>query len=228
MTRAPFGVGARRSSATTAVLTHSACLAHETPAGHPENAARLQAVLEALKGDEFLALKRVKARRASMEMLERVHDKDYVRALLACFPATGIAMIDSDTFVSPGSREAVLHAAGASAHAVELVMSGDVQNAFCAVRPPGHHATPNRAMGFCLFNNVCVGAAHARAKFGLERIAILDFDVHHGNGTEAYLGLEEGYFYGSTHQSPLFPGTGREAAEPEIHNRPLQDRKSVV
>jgi acetoin utilization deacetylase AcuC-like enzyme len=154
-------------------------------------------------------------------MLARVHDRDYIRALLACFPATGIALIDSDTAVSAGSRDATLRAAGASVHAVNLVMSGEIQNAFCAVRPPGHHATPNRAMGFCLFNNVGIGAAHARAEFGLERIAIIDFDVHHGNGTEACFGLEKGYFYGSTHQSPLFPGTGRDAAGPECHNHPL-------
>ena len=206
----------------TAVLTHPACLAHETPVGHPETAARLQAVLDALSGDEFRALKRVKAPRASIDMLARVHDREYIRALLACLPATGIAMIDSDTAVSAGSREAALRAAGATAHAVNLVMSGEIQNAFCAVRPPGHHAAPERAMGFCLFNNVSVGAAHARAVFGLENIAIVDFDVHHGNGTEACFGLKKNYFYGSTHQSPLFPGTGTDAAGPEIHNRPLE------
>jgi acetoin utilization deacetylase AcuC-like enzyme len=215
-------VDTKQSPAVTAVLTHPACLAHETPAGHPENASRLKAVLDALSGDDFLALKRVKARRASVKMLSRVHDPEYVRAVLACFPASGIAMIDSDTFVSAGSGEALLRAAGANAHAVDLIMAGEIRNAFCAVRPPGHHATPNRAMGFCLFNHVCVGAAHAREQYGLERVAIVDFDVHHGNGTEACFALKEGYFYGSTHQSPLFPGTGRESAGPEIHNRPLE------
>jgi len=214
-------VSTHRPPAITAVLTHAACLAHETPVGHPESAVRLQAVLDALSGDEFRALKRVEAPRASVDMLARVHDRDYIRALLACIPASGIAMIDSDTAVSAGSREAALRAAGAGVKAVNLVMAGEIRNAFCAVRPPGHHATSNRAMGFCLFNNVGVGASHARAEFGLERIAIVDFDVHHGNGTEACFGLKKGYFYGSTHQSPLFPGTGRNAAGPAIHNRPL-------
>lgn len=178
-------------------------------------------MLDALSGDEFRALKRVTAPRASIDMLARVHDREYIRALLSCLPTTGIAMIDSDTAVSAGSGEATLRAAGACAHAVNLVMSGEIQNAFCAVRPPGHHAGAERAMGFCLFNTVAVGAAHARSEFGLERIAILDFDVHHGNGTEAIFVSKEGYFYGSTHQSPLFPGTGMDDAGPNIHNRPL-------
>ena len=211
----------REPMAQTALLTHPACLGHEPPAGHPESPARLRAVLEALSGDDFLGLRRVKAPRASIEMLTRVHDREFVRKLLAWLPKSGIAMIDSDTAVSPGSREAALRAAGANVQAVNLVMAGDVRNAFCAVRPPGHHAGPRRAMGFCLFNNVCVGAAHARAVYGLKRIAILDFDVHHGNGTEAWIDSDESYFYGSTHQSPLFPGTGAESQPQPIHNRPL-------
>lgn len=212
----------RERLAATALLTHPACLAHETPPGHPESPPRLRAVLDALSGDEFRGLKRIKAARASLDMLARVHEREYVHALLECLPTSGLAMIDSDTGVSPGTREAVLRAAGANAHAVNLVMSGEVRNVFCAVRPPGHHAGPARAMGFCLFNNVCVGAAHARAVFGLERIAILDFDVHHGNGTEACFAANEAYFYGSTHQSPLFPGTGKESAGAQIHNHPLE------
>jgi acetoin utilization deacetylase AcuC-like enzyme len=221
-------MGNHHPAVGTALVTHPACLAHETPAGHPESAARLRAVLDALSGDEFHGLKRVKAPRASLDMLARFHDKEYVRALLDCLPTSGLAMIDSDTGVSPGSGEAALRAAGASAHAVDLVMSGEVRNAFCAVRPPGHHAAPARAMGFCLFNNVGVAATHAHATFGLENIAILDFDVHHGNGTEACFSANEAYFYGSTHQSPLFPGTGREDAGPQTHNQPLEPGSGSV
>lgn len=211
----------RQPSAPTALITHPACLAHEPPAGHPENASRLRAVLDALSGDDFRALKRTRAPRATLDMLARVHDRDFIQTLLASLPTSGLAMIDSDTGVSSGSREAVLRATGANVHAVDLVMSGEVQNAFCAVRPPGHHGGPARAMGFCLFNNICVGAAHARAVFGLERIGIIDFDVHHGNGTEAWIGTDKAYFYGSTHQASLFPGTGREAGGLHIHNHPL-------
>jgi acetoin utilization deacetylase AcuC-like enzyme len=224
-------VTASRSAATTAFLTHPACLGHQTPPGHPESPARLQVVLDALAGDEFRGLKRVRAPRARLGALARVHDRSYIRALLAAIPETGFVRIDSDTALSPGSGEAALRAAGACVQAVNLVMAGEVHNAFCAVRPPGHHAGPARAMGFCLINNVAVGAAHARAAFGLERIAIVDFDVHHGNGTEAFCAANEGYFYGSTHQSPFFPGTGKQADPQEaqaegagtlIVNRPLE------
>ena len=211
----------RASAAVTALVTHPACLAHEPPPGHPERPARLEAVLEALSGDDFRALRREKAPRVRLGALARVHSRPYIKALLASLPKSGFAMVDSDTGVSPGSREAALRAAGAVVRAVDLVMSGEVRNAFCAVRPPGHHAEPARAMGFCLFNNLAVGAAHARAAYGIGRIAAVDFDVHHGNGTQAAFSADARLFYGSTHQSPLFPGTGKESAGGNIVNFPL-------
>ena len=170
---------------TTALITHPACLRHEPPPGHPERPARLQSILTALEADEFRPLLRREAPEASVDALARVHDRDYVEEVLAAIPSRGVVHFDADTSVSPGSRDAILRAAGAVVEAVDMVMKGDVQNAFCAVRPPGHHALPDRAMGFCLFNNVAVGAAHARAVHGINRVAVIDFDVHHGNGTEA-------------------------------------------
>jgi acetoin utilization deacetylase AcuC-like enzyme len=209
-----------RNTAVTALLTHPACLEHETPRGHPETPARLAAVLEALSGDDFAGLRRFEAPLASLDQLALVHEREFIDALLDVLPTSGLALVDSDTAVSPGSRDAVLRAVGASVRAADLVMSGEVQNAFCAVRPPGHHATPVRAMGFCLFNGVAIAASHVRQGHGVERVAVVDFDVHHGNGTEACFIGREGLFYGSTHQSPLYPGTGRESAG-NIVNRPL-------
>jgi len=215
-----------KATAVTALLTHPACLAHAMPPGHPESPVRLQAVLDALAGDAFRALKRIRAPRARLGALARVHDRAYLRSLFAAMPAEGFVLVDNDTALSPGTREAVLRAAGAGTHAVDLVMSGEAQNAFCAVRPPGHHAEPARAMGFCLLNNVAVAAAHARAAFALKRIAVVDFDVHHGNGTEKFLTGEAGCFYGSTHQAPLFPGTGKTSSETangsQVVNHPLE------
>ncbi len=128
--------------------------------------------------------------------------------MLAAVPERGYAGIDADTILSPGSGEAALRAAGAAVAAVDAVVAGEARNAFCAVRPPGHHAEPGRAMGFCLFNNVAIGAARARAVHGLDRVAVIDFDVHHGNGTQASFERDPSLFYASTHQSPLYPGTG--------------------
>ncbi len=153
---------------TTALITHSACLRHEPPPGHPERPARLQSILTALEADEFRPLVRREAPEASLDQLSRVHDRDYAKEVLAAIPTRGVAHFDADTAVSPGSRDAILRAAGAVVEGVDMVMKGEVKNVFCAVRPPGHHALPDRAMGFCLFNNVAVGAAHARAVHGLE------------------------------------------------------------
>jgi acetoin utilization deacetylase AcuC-like enzyme len=193
---------------TTALITHSACLAHEVPEGHPESPDRLRAVLAALEAEAFALLRREEAPRASLTELTRVHGRAYVEALLAAPPREGIRLIDADTALSPGSDEAALRAAGAVVRAVDLVAEGVVRNAFCAVRPPGHHAEPDEAMGFCLFNNIAVGALHARARHGAKRLAVVDFDVHHGNGTQAVASGDPDFFYGSTHQSPLYPGTG--------------------
>ena len=203
---------------TTALITHPACLLHVTPPGHPERVARLVEVLKLLDGPDFAALKRKEAPQATQAMVARVHDADFVEDVLAAIPESGYAQIDADTVASPGSGEAALRAAGAVIEAVDMIMSGEVKNAFCAVRPPGHHATQTRAMGFCLFNSVAIGAAHARDKHGLKRVAVVDFDVHHGNGTQAMFTADKDLFYASTHQSPLYPGTGRADEHGVAHN----------
>ncbi|HEY4343124.1 MAG TPA: histone deacetylase family protein [Parvibaculum sp.] len=193
----------------TLLVTHSACLDHEVPPGHPENPDRLRAVLGALEAEEFALLMRVEAPRATVEQLERVHPPIHIETILNSVPETGFHRVDADTAMSPGSGEAALRAAGAVVHAVDEVMAGRARNAFCAIRPPGHHAEPDQAMGFCLFNNVAIGALHARDAHGLARIAVIDFDVHHGNGTQACFETDPNLFYASTHQWPLYPGTGR-------------------
>jgi acetoin utilization deacetylase AcuC-like enzyme len=193
---------------TTGLFTHSACLYHEPPLGHPESPDRLRAVLHALETESFQYLSRLEARRASIDEIARVHDRAYVEALLAAIPEEGVAHIDADTALSPGSGEAALRAAGALVDAVDHVSRRELKNAFCAVRPPGHHAEPARAMGFCLFNNIAVGALHARVVHGHQRIAVVDFDVHHGNGTQDMFERDADLFFGSTHQWPLYPGTG--------------------
>jgi acetoin utilization deacetylase AcuC-like enzyme len=201
----------------TTLITHPDCLAHEPPDGHPERPARLQTVLMALEGPDFSRLQHEEADLATINDIARVHDRAYVEQVLAAIPLSGTYSFDPDTSVSPGSRNAILRAAGALVQAVTIVMCGDSDNVFCAVRPPGHHALPNRAMGFCLFNNVAVGAASARAAHGLNRVAVVDFDAHHGNGTEAMFLSDPGMFYASTHQYPLFPGTGSTGQMPPAH-----------
>jgi acetoin utilization deacetylase AcuC-like enzyme len=174
--------------------------------------------LKALDGSAFAALKRVEAPKATPAMIARVHDAGFVEEVLAAIPKSGYVQIDADTVASPGSGEAALRAAGAVVKAVDMVMNGEVKNAFCAVRPPGHHATQVRAMGFCIFNSVAVGAAHARDNYGLKKVAVVDFDVHHGNGTQAMFTADPNLFYASTHQSPLYPGTGSVDETGVAHN----------
>ena len=193
---------------TTHLFSHPACLEHMPGPHHPESPARLRAVLAALDAPEFADLVRREAPAAERAQLERVHTARHVEAVLAAVPTAGTAHLDPDTGLSPGSGEAALRAAGAVCAAVDAVVAGEARNAFCAVRPPGHHAEPERAMGFCLFNNVVVGAAHARAAHGLGRAAVIDFDVHHGNGSQAMIESDAGLFYASTHQWPYYPGTG--------------------
>jgi len=193
------------------LYTHPACLQHEPGPGHPERPARLRAVLDALDRDRFSAIDRIEAPQATREQLRRVHDARHVERILACTPAEGESCrLDEDTVMSAGSVEAALRAAGAVVAAVDAVLGGTSRHAFCAVRPPGHHATGDRAMGFCLFNNIAVAAAHALAAHGLQRVAIADFDVHHGNGTQAIFEREPRVLFASSHQSPLYPGSGRE------------------
>jgi acetoin utilization deacetylase AcuC-like enzyme len=203
---------------TTALYTHEACLRHDPGAGHPESPARLRAVLDALDDDAFASLLRREAPLATVDQIARVHPRDYVEQVLASMPEAGYLRLDADTIVSPGSRDAALRAAGAVCAAVDAVIAGDARNAFCAVRPPGHHAEPTIPMGFCVFNNVAAGAAHARAEHGLRRIAVIDFDVHHGNGTQEMFYNDPDLFYGSTHQSPLYPGTGSPREQGCDHN----------
>ena len=209
---------------TTLLYTHPACLEHDPGRHHPESAARLRAVLDALADPEFDRLERREAPEATLEDLLRVHPRRHVKHILSAVPRSGYVGIDADTILSPASGEAALRAAGAVAAAVDAVMAGEVDNVFCAVRPPGHHAEPAQAMGFCLFNNVAVGALRARQAHRLDRVAVVDFDVHHGNGTQAAFETDAGLFYASTHQSPLYPGTGaaRETGIGNIVNVPLR------
>lgn len=190
------------------VYTHPDCLAHEPGPGHPESPARLQAVTSALRAG-IPALDWREAPLAAREHLLRVHAPALVEQVLDNTGSLPLRL-DADTVLSPGSAQAALRAAGAGVAAVDAVLSGDVLRAFCAVRPPGHHATAGTAMGFCLFNAVAVVAAHALAAHGLLRVAIVDFDVHHGNGTQAIFEKEPRVLYLSSHQSPLYPNTGRE------------------
>ncbi len=193
----------------TALITHPACLEHDNGPYHPECSERLQAVLTALETPEFADLLRESAPEATVEQLQRVHPANYVEAILAIRPELGESVqLDADTSMSAGSADAALRAAGAAVAAVDAVMEGWARAAFAAVRPPGHHAEPARPMGFCLFNNAAVAAMHARVRWGVQRVAVVDFDVHHGNGTQAMFAQDAGLFYGSSHQSPCYPGTG--------------------
>src|SRR5579883_404041 len=192
----------------TILFTHEDCLNHNPGDEHPERPARLKAILSALDHADFAGLERRAAPLAERADIALVHAADFVDAILAAAPKHGRVMIDSDTLLSPGSDRAALRAAGAVVAAVEAVCAGEAKTAFCAVRPPGHHAEPERAMGFCLFNSIAVGAAVAVNRHGLSRIAIIDFDVHHGNGTEAITEGRPGWLYASSHQWPLYPGTG--------------------
>ena len=209
---------------TTLLYTHPACLEHDPGPYHPESPARLRAVLEALDAPEFARLERREAPEAAIEDLVRVHPRGFVERLLAAVPANGHRGIDADTILSAASGRAALRAAGALVAAVDAVVAGEAHNAFCAVRPPGHHAEPGRAMGFCLFNNIAVGALRAREAHGLARVAVVDFDVHHGNGTQARFAEDASLLYASTHQFPLYPGTGAasETGVGNIVNVPLR------
>jgi acetoin utilization deacetylase AcuC-like enzyme len=178
-------------------------------AGHPERPARLEAVWHALSDSAFATLDRREPRQALDQDFTLVHPERYVEAMIANTPTEGLVMLDGDTALSPGSLEAARRATGAMLDAVDLVLGQPGHTAFCAVRPPGHHAEPNRPMGFCLFNSIAVAALYAQQQHGLERVAVVDFDVHHGNGTQAAFWDEPSLFYASTHQMPLYPGTGK-------------------
>ena len=208
----------------TLLYTHRVCIDHHTGDRHPESPDRLRSVQAVLAGESFDSLVRREAPEASREQLSLAHEPEYVDAVLAAIPKTGHRHLDPDTVVSPASGEAARRGAGAVVAAVDAIMTEQgAENAFCAVRPPGHHAERARSMGFCLFNNVAVGALHGRAEHGLRRAAVVDFDVHHGNGTQHMFENDEDLFYASSHQAPFYPGTGseNETGVGNIFNAPL-------
>ena len=206
----------------TALFTHADCTLHEMGAGHPESPQRLKAIHAALEASGLLARLDVReAPLAERAHLERVHDAGHIDGIFDAAPQRGYAYLDPDTSMNPKSLDAALRAAGAVVAATDAVMGGEVASAFCAVRPPGHHATPTRPMGFCLFNNVAIGAMHALEAHGLERVAVLDFDVHHGNGTEDAFHEDPRVMLCSTFQHPYYPFSGADSANDHIINVPL-------
>ncbi len=211
----------------TLLLTHPACLRHRVPPDHPETPARLQVIERILANEAFSGLLREESPAAEIDHLLLAHDAELVEALREHVPEEGLRPLDADSWLSPGSWRAALHAAGAAVRAVGAVANREVDNAFCAIRPPGHHAERHKAMGFCLFNNAAIAARYATEELGAERVAIVDFDVHHGNGTQDIVWDEPDIMYCSTHQHPAYPGTGQvteTGAHGNVVNCPLPPR----
>jgi len=210
---------------TTLLITHDqAGLNHLTPLGHPERPDRLRALAQVFEEERFQPLKRVEAPSAPLETIALCHPMDYVQALREATPKQGIVSIDADTSLSPGSFEAAVRAVGGATHAVDEVVGKRADNAFVCMRPPGHHTETVRAMGFCLFNTAAIAARYAQDRHGLGRVAVIDFDVHHGNGTQDIFWDDATAMYCSTHQMPLYPGTGAKSesgAHDTIVNAPL-------
>ncbi|MEO1250817.1 MAG: histone deacetylase family protein [Pseudomonadota bacterium] len=208
---------------TTLLYTHPVFKRHEVPPGHVEHAGRYQAAEKALSAGDFAQLERREPPRATADVIEAVHPERYRELVEDKAPQKGLAQFDADTFMGPSSLEAALRAAGGAVSAVDAIYAGEAKNAFICARPPGHHAEPERAMGFCFFNSAAIAAIHAR-EHGAKRVAVLDFDVHHGNGTEAAFWHDENAFYASSHEWPQYPGTGRASdrgAYDNIANAPL-------
>ncbi len=205
---------------TTALYSHASALDHVTPPGHPESTHRFEAIMSALEDDRFAALDRREAQPASKSEVLRCHPEAYFDRVQVAIPTTGTVALDGDTHVVAGSLEAALRGLGGCVAAVDAVVSGEVSNAFVAMRPPGHHAETATAMGFCLFGNAAIAAKRALDEHGLERVAVLDFDVHHGNGTQDLLWREPRTLFASSHQMPLYPGSGA-THETGAHNNVL-------
>jgi len=199
----------------TALVTHEECLQHLTPPGHPEQVARLEYILEALKDINLL---RVSAPMAADDDILRIHPREHINYLQDAVPETGFKSLDGDTHISSGSLTAAYRAAGGVLRAVDLVLSGEAKNAFVAVRPPGHHAETQKSMGFCLFGNIALGVKHALDFHGLKKVAVIDFDVHHGNGTQEILWDESRCLTFTSQQIPLWPGTGTEEEQGHYNN----------
>jgi acetoin utilization deacetylase AcuC-like enzyme len=193
---------------TTLLLSHPSSLEHETPPGHPERPDRIRAVAQVLGQERFGALIRGEAPEGDLDMVGLCHDAHYVDELRHIAPSSGLVYLDGDTAMSPGTWQAVMHGVGGAVAATDAVVTGKAGNAFVAVRPPGHHAEINKPMGFCFFDNAAIAARHAQRKHGIGRVAVVDFDVHHGNGTQDIFWADPTVMYCSTHQMPLFPGTG--------------------
>nr|VFK54879.1 MAG: Acetoin utilization deacetylase AcuC [Candidatus Kentron sp. TUN]VFK55784.1 MAG: Acetoin utilization deacetylase AcuC [Candidatus Kentron sp. TUN]VFK61806.1 MAG: Acetoin utilization deacetylase AcuC [Candidatus Kentron sp. TUN] len=207
----------------TAYISHSTCLRHEMIDGHPECPERIGAIEDRLlAAGIFDFLQHYNAPAATTWQLRRIHRREHVRKILSGSPKKGLFHLDPDTYMNPHTARAAVHAAGAVVLGTNLVIKGKVDNAFCCVRPPGHHAEKNEAMGFCFFNNVAVGAAHALAKHGLERVAIIDFDVHHGNGTENIFENEKRVMVCSAYQHPFYPYSGRPTVDGRLINVELK------
>lgn len=199
----------------SALITHEDCLEHLTPTGHPEQVARLEYILDALKEMNLL---RVSAPMAADDDILRIHPQEYISYLKGSLPQTGYKSLDGDTYISSGSLTAAYRAAGGVLRAIDIVLSGEAKNAFVAVRPPGHHAETQTAMGFCLFGNIALGAKHALDFHGLKRVAVIDFDVHHGNGTQELLWDESRCLTFTSQQMPLWPGTGSKEEQGNFNN----------
>ncbi len=210
---------------STLIVSHPACLQHLTPLGHPERPDRLRTVESALEAEKFQMLARSEAPLAPLEIIALCHPMDYVIAIREATPKEGMVRLDADTSMSPGSFEAALRAVGGAIHAVDEVLSKKAANAFVATRPPGHHAETARPMGFCFFDNAAIAARYAQNRHGIGRAAIIDFDVHHGNGSQEIFWADKSVLYCSTHQMPLFPGTGAVSESGEYNtvvNAPLR------